>query len=71
MPDFSRDQLILIRGSLTKTYNELEKTYEHGSDELSRAMIQDRHDIAVLLKVIKAEIASRSNGANLSKEKNN
>ncbi len=57
MQDLTQKQLVLIRGSLTKTYNELGRTYEHGSNELSRAMLQDHHDIAVLLKVIKTEIA--------------
>ena len=69
MPVLLYRDLILIRGALTRSYNELEKHYEHGSKELSRAMLEDRKNIAGLLKAIKTEIARRDTENDQSKEK--
>jgi hypothetical protein len=54
----TKEQLVLIKNSLTTTYNNLIERHEEGSLDLQRAVKTEYAEVSKLIKAIKQEIAN-------------
>jgi hypothetical protein len=54
----TKEQLVLIKNSLTTTYNDLIDRHEEGSLDLQRVVKAEYTEVGKLIKAIKQEIAN-------------